>query len=712
MTELTIDRHRARHVARHEAWPKLLGTARYTADEPHAGLLHAVLVPAPVARGRVVAIDTGGASSLPGVVLVLTHENTPELRDAGVQRLLHGPQIHHLGQPVAMVVADSPAAARAAASRVRVEVHAETPIADLAQAGDALVAPATVGRHPTDTARGDADAALAGAEVRLDRRYRTSANVHLPMEPHVSTAVWERDADGEPSLHLYSSTQAVFATRRTMAHTLGLRRERVRVTCRLIGGGFGSKGPLWWPHTALVAQAARMLDRPVRLELTRAEMFALVGRRSPTSQRLRFGASNDGALQAIVHEATLETSPFGEYCDATCAASRWLYACANVRTAHRVARVNATQPNPMRAPGEGPGLFALESALDELAGVLRIDPLDLRLRNIPDRDPHLDLPWSSHSLRECLLVAAQAFGWRTRAAAGTVRDGRWRIGCGMASAAYPVHRQPSEAEVACTAPGRFRVRCGMQDMGSGSFTALARIVGDIVGCADADVDVEIGDTQLPEGPYSGGSMATASFVPAVAAAARALKVRLDGGECPADGAPVVEHARAEPETSPTTSTYAMGAVFAEVRVDVLTGEVRVSRITAAYAAGRIVDAAMVRSQYLGGLVGGIGMALHEASVVDPTTGRIVNDDLAGYLVPVHADMPVFDIHLVDEYDRAIGEGVKGVGMLGTCGTAAAIANAVAAATGVRVRSLPIRLDDLLTDADVRPPSGEPPRAHR
>lgn len=682
---------------RHEAWPKLLGSARYTADEPHPGLLHAVLVPAPVACGELLAIDARAALAMPGVQQVFTPHNTPALRDAGIQRLLSDMRIHHLGQPVAMVVATSLAAARAAAARVVVQVAAQQPVTSLGQAGGALFAPAAVGRHATDTARGDADAALAGAPVRTDGHYSTAGNVHLPMEPHASTAAWGQDDGGEPVLHLHTSTQAVFATRRAMAHTLGLHRDRVRVTCRLIGGGFGSKGTLWWPHTALVALAARVLGQPVRLELTRAEMFALVGRRSPTAQRLRLGAGHDGRLQAIVHEAMLETSPLGDYCDATCAASRWLYACADVRTAHRLARVNATQPTPMRAPGEGPGMFALESALDELAQLLGIDPLDLRLRNIPDHDPHLGLPWSSHSLRQCLLVGAQAFGWRDRCTDTSVQQGRWRVGCGMASAAYPVHRQASEAEVACTAPGRYRVRCGVQDMGSGSFTALARTVGRIVGCEAAAVVVEIGDTQLPEGPYSAGAMATASFVPAVAAAARALKARLDQGERPSATTPLTERASTQPDAAPTTSTLALGAVFVEVRVDVLTGEVRVVRISAAYAAGRILDPVMVRSQYIGGLVGGIGMALHEATVVDPLTGRTVNDDFAGYRVPVHADMPAFDIHLVDEHDGVLGEGIKGVGMLGTCGTAAAIANAVAAATGVRVRALPIRLEQLLTD---------------
>ncbi|WP_395701956.1 xanthine dehydrogenase family protein molybdopterin-binding subunit [Aquabacterium sp.] len=696
----TLDPTTLPAAPRHEAWPKLLGQARYCGDEWPAGLLHAALVPAPIAHGELLALDSHAALALPGVLGVYGAGDLPPLRDAGVPVPWADRRIRWRGQPLAIVLADTPAAARAAAACVRAEVRAEPLIAHLAQAGDALVTPPSAGRVPADTARGDADAALANADVVHDARYHTAANVHLPMEPHVSVAAWRTGADGEPELHLHTSTQAVFITRRVIAHMLGLPRERVQVECRLIGGGFGSKGQLWWPPTAAIAQLAQRHGRPVRLELTRAEMFTLVGRRSPTRQRLRIGASRDGRLLAMVHEALHETGLQGEYCDATCAATRWLYACDAVRTAHRLARVHAPQPIPMRAPGEGPGMFALESALDELAKTLAIDPLDLRLRNLPERDPHVGLPWSSHALGDCLQRAAASFGWQQRAR-GLSADGRWRIGHGLASAAYPVYRQACEAEVACTAPGRYRVRCAMQDMGSGSFTALARLVADELGCSPQDVVVEIGDSALPEGPFSGGAQATGSFGPAVAQAARALRARLDAGERPQAGAPVAAQARTEPPdpAAQTHSTFAFGAVCVEVRVDVLTCEIRVHRLSAAYACGRVLDPVMVRSQAIGGLIGGIGMALHEASVTDPLTGRIVNDDFCGYLVPVHADMPAFDIQFVAEHDADLAEGIKGVGMLGTCGTAAAIANAVADATGVRLRSLPLRPEPLLSSQE-------------
>ncbi len=698
MSAEPIDTPALAPAPRHEAWPKLLGQARYCGDEWPAGLLHAALVPAPVAHGELQALHTEAALALPGVLGVYGHGELPPLRDAGVPVPWADRRIRWLGQPLALVLAESPATAHAAAARVVAEVAAEPLIANLAQAGDALVTPPSAGRVPTDTARGDADAALATADVVHDARYLSAANVHLPMEPHVSLAEWLPGADGEPTLQLHTSTQAVFITRRLIAHMLGLPREQVQVICRLLGGGFGCKGQLWWSPTAAIAQLARLHGRPVRLELTRAELFTQVGRRSPTRQRLRIGARRDGTLLAMVHEALHETGLQGEYCDATCAATRWLYACEHVRTAHRLARVHAPQPIPMRAPGEGPGMFALESALDELAATLAIDPLDLRLRNLPARDPHLDLPWSSHALGECLQRAAASFGWQQRQR-GVSADGRWRIGFGLASAAYPVYRQPCEAEVACTAAGpyRYRVRCAMQDMGSGSFTALARIVADELGCTPQDVTVEIGDSALPEGPYSGGAQATGSFAPAVAQAARALRERLAAGAQPAPGAPVAARARTEVPDPATqaSNTFALGAVCVEVGVDVLTCEIRVRRISAAYACGRVVDPVMVRGQAIGGLIGGIGMALHEASVTDPRTGRIVNDDFCGYLVPVHADMPTFDIQFVAEHDADLAEGIKGIGMLGTCGTAAAIANAVADATGVRLRSLPLRLEHLI-----------------
>ncbi|HSW04729.1 xanthine dehydrogenase family protein molybdopterin-binding subunit, partial [Aquabacterium sp.] len=612
---------------RWEALAKVRGSALYSAEEPVPGCLHAAIVPAPVAHGRVLQVDTAAAQALPGVVAVFGIGDLPPLRPAGYANWLEDERVHWAGQPVALVVAEDEATARAAASRVLVQVEALPAALNLDQASTPPFAPAEAGRLPTDTQRGDPDAALQRAEIRLDLHYRSAGNHHQPLEPHASLALWQ----GE-QLTLYCSTQAVFGTRRMVAYSLGLQREQVRVIARHLGGGLGSKGPLWWSLTLRVCQIAQRLGRPVLLELTRPQMFTQVGRRSPLRQHLCLGADADGRLAGIVHDTLAETSPFADYADPVGSATRWLYACEHVRTTHRLKRINATQPIPMRAPGEGPGLFALETALDELAWRCRLDPLELRRRNFAAHDPHLNLPWSSNSLRACWQQAADAFGWAQRPLQpGTLADGDWQIGWGMATAAYPVQRLACEAEVSITHEGRVLVRCGVQDMGSGSFTALADTAAAILHIPGHQVDVALGDTRLPEGPYSGGTVVTASFVPAVEAAARALQARRAAGEQPSTGQPLSASARTEPDATPSHSACAFGAVFADVRVHRATRELRVARLHAAYAAGRIVSPLMAYSQYIGGLVGGIGMALHEASVIDPVSGQVVNDNLGDYL---------------------------------------------------------------------------------
>ena len=676
---------------RWEAAAKVRGEALYTAEEPVPGTLHAAIVPAPRACGRVAAIDSAVARGMPGVCAVFGIGDLPPLRAAGHAHWLEDERVHWAGQPVALVVAEQETQARAAAAAVAVTMQAEPHAAGLAQASGAPFAPATAGRLATDSQRGDPDAALAASAIRLAFEFETAANHHQVLEPHASLAVWLGDA-----LTLYTSTQAVFATRRVVAHSLGLPREQVRVIARHLGGGLGSKGPLWWALSLRVAQAARLLDRPVLLELTRAETFTQVGRRSPTRQRLCLGADREGRLQALVHDTLAETSPVAEYADPVGNATRWLYACANVRTTHRLKRVNAPQPIPMRAPGEGPGLFALETAMDELAQSCGLDPIELRRRNFAEFDRHSGLPWSSNGLRRCWEAAAASFGWQQRPRQpGRMRDGEWFVGQGMATAAYPVQRMACAAELVDAGDGRITVRCGVQDMGSGTFTVLADTAAAALGVPAARIDVEIGDSGLPEGPYSGGTVVTASLVPAVEAAARALRERWSAGECARPGAPLVAAANTGPEAQPTHSACAFGAVFAEVGVHAVTREVRVRRIHAAYAAGRIVSPLMAHGQYVGGLVGGIGMALHEATVTDVASGRIVNGNLGDYLLPTHADMPAFDVQMLDEHDPHLPGGVKGIGMLGTTGTAAAIANAVWHATGRRVRRLPIRLEQLL-----------------
>jgi xanthine dehydrogenase YagR molybdenum-binding subunit len=679
------------HSTRWEAAAKVRGEALYAAEEPVPGTLHAAIVPAPLACGHVSAIGSSAARAMPGVLAVFGIGDLPPLRPAGYANWLEDERVHWAGQPVALVVAEREAQARAAAAAVAVTMQAGPHAAGLAQASHPPFAPATAGRLPTDSQRGDPDAAMAASALRLDFEYQTAANHHQVLEPHASLALWQGDG-----LTLYTSTQAVFATRRVVAHSLGLPREQVRVIARHLGGGLGSKGPLWWALTLRVAQAARLLARPVLLELTRAQTFTQVGRRSPTWQRLSLGADREGRLQALVHDTLAETSPVAEYADPVGNATRWLYACAHVRTTHRLKRVNAPQPIPMRAPGEGPGLFALETALDELAQACGLDPLELRRRNFAEVDGHSGLPWSSNGLRRCWDAAAASFGWQQRPREpGRLREGEWLIGQGMATAAYPVQRMACAAELVDAGDGRITVRCGVQDMGSGTFTALADTTAEALGVPAAGIGVEIGDSLLPEGPYSGGTVVTASLVPAVQAAALALRARWAAGERGTPAQPLSASATAEPEVQPSHSACAFGAVFVELGVHVLTREIRVRRIHAAYAAGRIVSPLLARSQLVGGLVGGIGMALHEATLTDAASGRIVNDNLGDYLLPTHADMPVFEVQLLDEHDPQLPGGVKGIGMLGTTGTAAAIANAVWHATGRRVHRLPIRLEQLL-----------------
>jgi xanthine dehydrogenase YagR molybdenum-binding subunit len=710
---------------RFEAAAKVTGQARYEGEIRVAGMLHAALVEATIASGRVLRIDASRTLALSGVVAVLTHETALRLPPAAFLTLLQQPDVHFAGQPVAMVLAETPGQARHAAGLVTVEYEAQPAVTAIDQARDAVYAPRTAGRTPTDSRRGDPEAALAAAEVTLDRTYTTATNNHHPLEPQVVLASW--DGDG---LTVHTTSQAVFAHRLALAGCFGVPVGGVRVISKYLGGGFGAKGGAWFPCLVLGIMAARQAGRPVRLEMTRAQMFTLTGRRQETRQRLQLGATRAGFLTAIRHDTVAQTSAHGEYADPVGTVSRMHYACANVATTHRLVRVNAPQPNPMRAPGEGPGSFALESALDEWAHELAIDPVELRLKNYAERDQHLDLPWSSNGQRECYRVAAESFGWARRPrAGGGWREGHHLVGWGMASACYPVYRMASQAAVRIATDGVVAVRCGTQDMGSGTTTVLALLAAAVLGVELARVSVELGDTALPEGPYSGGSMATASFAPAVEAAAGDLRRQIlalasADAASPLHGVPPEQmtidgdHIRsgnrgqalaeliarrggleatasAAPDAAPAFSSFGHGAVFAEARVDADLGMVRVTRLTAAYAAGRILNPLLARSQFVGGLIGGIGMALHEGTVMDRNLGRIVNDNLADYLIPVQADMPRFDVHMVEQHDPHIASGIKGIGMLGTVGTAAAIANAVFHATGKRVRDLPIRLERLM-----------------
>jgi xanthine dehydrogenase YagR molybdenum-binding subunit len=679
-----------------DARAKVTGEARYSAEVDVPGLVHAALVLSTVASGRVRAIDASAAGDLPGFVGILRPEDGA---------LLNASTVHHAGQPVALVLAESSRRAREAASLVRVAYEEPLPAPRLTgfppadvladplrdrrpndplrdrrpndplrdrrpnDGVDPPFPPADVLGEPPDSRRGDVPAGLARGAAVVDETYSTPTHAHSPLERNAVVAAWDGDR-----VTVHTSTSGIFAAREASARAMGIPLAHVRVLMRYQGGGFGCKGSAWWPALVLAVAAARTVERPVRLELTRDDMFTVVGSRAATVQRVKLAATRDGRLTAIDHEATQETSTFAEYSDSTCFPSRIVYPCPNVATRHRLVRVNAPQPVAMRAPGEGPGSFALESALDELAHELGMDPVELRLRNVAARDEHHDRDWSSNGLAACLTVGARAFGWEDRTSAR--RGGPWSVGWGMASAYYPVFQAPAAARIRMERDGTVVLQCGNQDIGTGSSTVMAQVVARELDIQPSDVRLEYGDTDLPETPMAAGSMSSASVIPAVERAARALRAKLPG--------PAEVEAHARPPEALERTRHAFGACFAEVHVDRELGIVRVARITAAYAAGRILNAKLARSQYAGGIVFGIGMALHERVERDPNLGLIVNHNLSDYLIPVHADMPDIDVLLVEEDDD-----VKGIGMIGTVGVAAAIANAVFHATGKRIRRLPI-----------------------
>lgn len=693
-------------INRLDARVKVTGVAKYTGDFDSRGTLHIALVHSQAPGGRVRTIHSSTAAKASGVVGVMTHENAPRLQPVACLRLLQDEVIWYAGQPVAIVAAQTVTQARRAAALVQVEYDAlESTTADFQSALDKAFDPPEVLGEPASSVRGDPDGALRTSGLtRVDARYTTPTHVHSPLEPHVATVAWEDDR-----VTVYTATSGLFAAREIVASAFGLPIDRVRVIGPLLGGGFCAKGSAWWPCLLLAVCAARLYRRPVRLELTREQMFTLVGNRQRTIQHVTAAADADGRLVALRHEVISETGAFQPYSETTAFATRIVYACPNVAVRHRVVTTRTPQPLPMRGPGEGPGSFALECALDELAEKLSVDPLELRLRNWAARDQHAGRPWSSNSLRECLLAGANAFGWSRRPRPRTMRDGDWLIGCGMASSYYPGFRAPAAARVRLHDDGTIELECGNQEIGTGACTVMTQALAELLQVSVDVIQVRSGDTSLPETPMAGGAKSTASVIPAVEAAGMALQEKINAleGRSGEDAAARLRRAglrfvEAEGRSSAQFSKHhtslsvnTFGACYAEVRIDPQLGQVRVTRLTAAYAAGRIMNAKLARSQLIGGLVFGIGMALHEKLAVHPRQGLASNRSFTDYLLPVHADVPAVDVHLVEEEDPHVPSGVKGIGMNGAVGTAAAIANAVYDATGVRVRDLPIVPETLM-----------------
>jgi xanthine dehydrogenase YagR molybdenum-binding subunit len=682
-------------VSRIEGLAKVTGEARYAADLPLAGLAHGWVVQSTVARGRVRSVDAEAALAMPGVLAVITHENAVRLQtvDDGELLVLQDGRIHYRGQAVALVVASTLEQSRAAADALPVSYEAEPHDVLLSADHARLYAPDHVNPNfPTDTLTDDVDAGLARAEITVDQTYTTPAEHNNPMEPHATAAQWDGDR-----LTVYDSNQGAFRVHQVLAQLFGLDASAVRVVSEHVGGGFGSKGTPR-PQVVLAVMAARILGRPVRVTLSRQQQFSFVGYRTPTIQRVRLGADRAGRLGALDHEVFEQTSTVHEFAEQTAVISRVMYATPNLRTRHRLAPLDVPTPRWMRAPGEAPGSFALESAMDELAEACGVDPIELRIRNEPMVEPDGGRAFSSRNLVACLREGASRFGWAGRdSRPGVRRDGRWLVGTGVAASTYPARTGPTVATVSAEANGHFVVLVAAADIGTGARTALTQVAADELGAPLGQVHVGIGDSDYGPAQIAGGSMGTASWTWAVVRACRQLRTAIDErGGVPSGGLVARADTADDIAAQADLARHAFGAQFAEVRVDVDTGEVRVPRLVGVFAAGRIVNVKTARSQLIGGMTMGLSMALLEESLLDIQFGDYLNHDFAGYHIAANADVHTSDVSWVEEHDDQLNPlGVKGVGEIGIVGTAAAIANAVYHATGRRQRHLPIRPDRVL-----------------
>jgi len=719
---------------------KVTGQARYSAEVPVASVVYAVMVTSDIAKGRVLEVDASAALKEPGVLDVLWHGNamrlpgdlSPADRGDRVVQVLQDDRILYSNQPIALAVADTFERAVHAALLVGVRSSPERHTVEMEDELDRAT-PQDINRasgaRPADQVLGDPTLGLRQADASVEATYELPPETHNPMEPHATIAVWS----GPERVTLYDATQGIFGVRKKIAKFFAIPPQNVRVITKFVGGGFGCKGSTW-SHVPLAALAAKQLNRPVKLVLTRPQMFGMVGGRPHVRQQLTVGAKRDGKLTVLRHQSFSTTSRFDTFLEPAASVSRDCYACANIESKHRVVRLDIGTPAPMRAPGESSGGFALESALDELAHKLSIDPLKLRLRNYAEVDPMEGKPFSSKSLRACYEAASRRFGWEKRSPKPrSITRGGLLVGMGMATASYPANFSLAQAAARLTADGTALVQSGAVDIGTGTYTVMAQVAADALRLPVSKVRFDLGDSEMPESPRSGGSQTAASVSSAVLLTCNALRDRLvkmavadpasplhgarpedvavedgslsAGGRADtyveiirrAGGQAIEERGEAKPDPERKRySLHSFGAQFAEVLVDPDLGTTRVTRLVGAFAAGRILNARLARSQFISGMVWGIGMALHEHTVYDARLGRIVTRDLADYHVPVNADVPEIDPIFLDEVDSHVDPaGVKGIGEIGITGVAAAIANAVFNATGIRVRTLPITPDKLL-----------------
>ncbi len=727
---------------------KVSGQARYTSDFHFPGLLYAVPVEATIANGKLLKLDTSAAEKMPGVRAIFHRENigpifrsTFEAPFGGIcverRPPLEDDVIRYYGQYIALAVADTFESARAAADAVRATYAKEKPNVDahLEADDDPDVILTTYGPvERLQSKRGDAENAFASAPIKLDQTYITPAETHNPLEVHATTAIWEGSM-----LTLYESSQGVVNLRGVLAQMFGLPKENVRVITHFVGSGFGSK--LWpWTHCPLAAAAARQLRKPVKLVLSRKMMFETVGHRPLTQQRVRIGASPDGKLMSLQHDYVYHRSILDPYHEDCGEATPFQYSVPNLRVAFGRAKRNVGAGADMRGPGRVPGLYATESALNELADQLKIDPVKLRILNEPKIDESKGIPFSSRHLVECFETGAQKFGWskRTPEVASMKRDGL-TLGWGMAGCSWIAARFPAAASLQLRDDGSVRVASATQDIGTGMYTVLAQLASQKTGAPLGKIEVALGDTALPEGPVSGGSMATASVIPAVLAAADSaisalLTVAVTTPRSPfenrnpadlafqdgrvfvkQDGAAkavafgellrlanlrLVSGSGSSPMSfgnpTPKFSTHSFGCHFVEVTWQPEIARLRVSRVVTVMDAGRIINPLTARNQIVGGVVMGIGMALLEHTTYDPQNGAPINSSMADYIVAVNADVPPIEVHFLDYPDKEINElGARGIGEIGLAGVAAAITAAVHHATGVRVRELPVKIENLL-----------------
>jgi xanthine dehydrogenase YagR molybdenum-binding subunit len=719
---------------------KVTGTARYAYEySPASEVTYGVIVEAGIARGRIVDIDTELAERVPGVLLVMTYRNAPQQASFGPpavpnrlvrpRPVLADDQVRYFGEPVALVVAESFETARNAAALVKVRYKRAVAELGLEQNLGASYKPDKVGPGlETDTTVGDFEAGFGASAVQIDAVYRNGYQNHNPMEPHAALAEWNGD-----HLTLYVSQQGVATAGKSIATTLQMPLEKVRLISRYVGGGFGSKLPVN-AEVILAALAAKVIQQPVKVTLTRQQMFSNTGHRPAFQQHIRLGASVDGQLTSIAHEVWSQTARFDEFAEQAATFTRSLYAVPNRLTRHRLVPLDLQHGETMRAPGEAPGMLALESAIDELAAKLRIDPVELRIRNEPAVDPERQVPFSSRKLVECLRVGAERFGWERRPATPRSRsEGRLLIGWGMSAGIRPNKIGAASARVRLRPNGQITAQLDMTDIGNGSYTILTQVVSEILGVPVAAVTVELGDSRFPVTTGSGGSLGAGSSGSALFNACLALREKIaeaairepnsmlfgaNSAEAQFRDGMITIGARAEGlariaerasaagieaegsvapgETYQRYAQYSFAAYFVEVQVDRDTAEVRLRRMLGVFDAGRILNERTARSQLIGGMIWGVGAALHEEGIVDNRYGQFVNQDLAGYHVPVHADIPEIEAVLLDGNDvNSNPLGSKGAGELGICGSGAAVANAIYNATGVRVRSFPITLDKIL-----------------